>query len=488
MPYQKGTVPDRLKGKGIPQEFVDQFVNVFNSVLKGGGDEASAFRQAYGVMNKALRKAGYRQGKDGKWHKGSRKEEMEPEVLSFPSGGIVLEDGQSRESAMDSGLTYSGTALVDFAVSQQGSWQERYYSPEYNDKCMTYTNEYMERGYPVTVYNRHFSAQSSTENPIGKIIDPLWREGDEIRYRARISPTEKGKEAMILIFDEVMHPTSVRQYECKAALRRIVHGREGKGNSDDEEWILELLEGRIGGIDFCDQPGINGAGIRRLESAPEFLPTTKDVQDAEMTVTGSGDYLVVWDDGEIETMNLDDDSDTEDDMDWKDISLEDIKENRPDLLAEHTVTGLEVLAAANAALQARIKELEDQEMPPDLSQENEALKEALVAAKEQVDAAQFDIKLEQAAHTHIGRIVAKMLREKAVTVENLEAMAKELRDEAIMESVAAFRPGEASPTTKVQGQTHRSDDEDIDFSTIPDLPFKPVVEMSEFEKMLDHTI
>lgn len=74
MPFEKGTVPPRLKGKGIPQKFVNIFINVWNSVYERTQDEGAAYRQAYGVMRKALLKAGYRKGDDGKWHKGEAEE------------------------------------------------------------------------------------------------------------------------------------------------------------------------------------------------------------------------------------------------------------------------------------------------------------------------------------------------------------------------------------------------------------------------------
>jgi len=69
MPLRKGTTPRRLKGKGIPQKFMDQFIGVFNSVYKKTKSDKQAYTQAYGVMNKALYKAGYRKDKDGKWKK-----------------------------------------------------------------------------------------------------------------------------------------------------------------------------------------------------------------------------------------------------------------------------------------------------------------------------------------------------------------------------------------------------------------------------------
>jgi hypothetical protein len=485
MPFQKGTVPGRLKGKGIPQKFIDQFINVYQSVKKKGGDEGSALRQAYSVLNTALRKAGYRQGKDGNWHKTSRKEELEPEVLSFPSGGIVLEENQSLAQALDSGLRYSGTALVDYAISQQGSWRERYYSPEYNDKAMIATNEYMERGYPVTVYNKH-DAVFSSENPIGKIVSPLWREGDEIRYKGRISPTERGREAMILIFDEVMQPTSVRQYECKTALRRIL-GNEDDDNDDkgEERWILELLEGRIGGIDFCDQPGINGAGIKRLESAPEFLPTSGNYLRAD--IPDVDEWEANWDEetGTV-TVYAHYESETEDDMDWKDITLDQLKENRPDLLASHTVAGLEALAVANTGMQARIVELEAREMPPDLSGENAKLKATLAAMQQQVADWQFQVQLEQVSHTLIGKAVAEKLREAGVGPNELAAKAKEYRDAAIMESVASVNPGDYAP----QGKSLLKDEDNADLyrMAIPGMDIRDTSEMDEMQHVIHNII
>ncbi len=87
---KKGTTPDRLKNKGIPQSFVNTFIGTFNTVYEESTDEGRAYRTAYTVMGKALRKAGYRRT-DSKWKKKTATEELEHSEIRSQLRELLLD-------------------------------------------------------------------------------------------------------------------------------------------------------------------------------------------------------------------------------------------------------------------------------------------------------------------------------------------------------------------------------------------------------------
>jgi len=439
MPFTKGTVPDRLKGKGIPQKYVNQFIEVFNSVLDKTGDEGAAYRQAYGVMNKALHKDGYVQGTDGKWHKGGKKKKESfdnkmPLIEEFVVAplvrlsSIVLEE-KTLDAALADGLTFEGVALIDHAVSQLGTGYERYYSPEFNDLCMSRTNAFMDAGHIATVYNSHGSALGgfftmSTEDPIGKLTEHLKRVEDEIHYKAHISPTDAGKNVIMLLYDGVREETSVRIYEHVSESCELLD-KDGKGTG---EFIYNMTDGYIGGIDFCDEAGIPGAGVKRiLESSPAM---TK-VKEKE-----------------------------EEDMEWDELTLEELREKRPDLLNAYAVGLLE---AANAQVATAKQESDAVKAEMEALKANPPKDETAIAANVaaiaelnttiqavnvMVEGLTAQVALERAAQFGIAKIVAEGLRQANPKSEELEAIAKRLWDEALARATA-----EIGVITPVKGKT-----------------------------------
>jgi hypothetical protein len=432
MPFSKGTVPDRLKGKNIPQKYVNQFIDVFNSVLDKTSDEGAAYRQAYGVMNKALHKDGYRQGTDGKWHKGGKrkKESLDEmplleEFVVAPmvrASRIVLEE-KTLDAALAEGLTFEGVALVDHAVSQLGTGFERYYSPEFNDQCLSRTNAYMESGHIATVYNSHGSALGgfftmSTEDPIGKLVEKLKRVGDEIHYKAHITPTDEGRNNIKLLYDGVRLETSVRIYEHVSESCELLD-KEGKGTG---EFIYNMTDGYIGGIDFCDEAGIAGAGVKRiLESKPAWV--LKEVED---------------------------------NMDWSEITLAELKAQRPDVLQEYTAPLIEAAKAQGDEAKAELETAKAS--VAELGTENAALKTDAVALTEKVTTLEAtvtslnaDLALERAAQFGISKAVAEQLRAAKPSAEELAAKAKELWENELTKATAevqAAAKGNAQPVPK----------------------------------------
>lgn len=400
MPFSKGSVSDKLKGKGIPQSHVDQWVEVFNSVLDKTGDEGKAYRQANIVMNNALHKDGFRKGRDGKWHKES--DEVEESIAFIPPPSrlvIVEEEGDTLETHRENGMRIRGVALVDEAVSQLGSGLERYYSKEFNDRCLEHTENFMGRGYPVTVYNTHGSAlggflAAPNKSPIGK-VEKLYREADKIMYEMFISPTQEGRDVIQLVHDNVMSPTSVRIYDFKARYETL----KSEGEDGDES-IMVLEDGYIGGIDFCDVPGIPEAGATEIMEKLEFG------QQREET------------------------------MDWKEVTLDEIKENRLDLLQSYVGEAVQGLLAERDALKQQVSELENK--AADTSK--------IVSLVAEIAAKDAEIQVWESAATPVVKEVARKLKE--IAPEERQSKAEEIRAEAFAAILAEVTPakGEVQET------------------------------------------
>lgn len=406
MPYRVNTTPRQLKGKGIPQKFMNVFINSFNAKLKETGDEGKAFVYAYGSMNKALHNAGYRKGKDGKWSKAHEAQEVQLSYNESMGRRVVLEEGASLETALREGLTFTGIALIDNAVSQLGTGYERFYSQEYNDVCMKNTKRFEGLGHVVTMYNRHGSAQdsmfaASTENPIGKVSN-FRRKEDAILYDAFISPTEKGKEVIQLLFDVVMGETSVRQTEVKSLLHRLNTEQDGDGEGEDYGYLEEMLTGRIAGIDLCDHAGITGAGIVRILDEAMSFDHYEQVEEVDVEIN------------------------------WEELTIEELLEHRKDIVDAHLATQLEVLTTQRAAVEAELARVKT---------ELESAQAAAIAQPVRIAELELKLAIEQAAQIGVGKEIAKVLHERVTDVEQLPNAAKAAREEAIARVLASGAPG-----------------------------------------------
>jgi hypothetical protein len=352
---------------------------------------------------------------------------------------IVLEE-KTLDAALAEGLTFEGVALVDHAVSQLGTGYERYYSPEFNDLCLSKTNAYMESGHIATVYNSHGSALGgffamSTENPIGKLVEKLRRVGDEIHYKAHITATDEGRNNIKLLYDGVRLETSVRIYEHASESCELLD-TEGKGTG---EFIYNMTDGYIGGIDFCDEAGIPGAGVKRiLESKPAWV--LKEVEE---------------------------------DMDWKDVTLEELKAQRPDLLQEYTAPLVEAATLQVDLVKAELEGIKTANA--ELSAENATLKNDAVVLTEKVTSLEgtatsfsADLALERAAQFGISKSVAEQLRVAKPAAEELADKAKELWENELTKATAevqasakgSARPGDKKPDVGDEGYASVEMDED----------------------------
>jgi len=394
MPYTVDSPPEGLKGKGIPAKFIRQFIHVFNGVYDRTKDEASAFSAAYKVMGEALRKAGYTKDKDGKWHKG---EEVQMDTLLETRQKLrILEETESGE------LHFEGMALADNILSEN----KRFYSAEFNNSCMEATNALIASGdLTVTIFSRHGKAIGSfgslpTGLPIGK-VPVLFREGNEIRYKGIIVDTTEGKDVMKLLKSEVMLGTSIRANKYESRDREL----EG-------ETVQEMVSGVLAGIDFTDNPGIIGAGVRRIfEEAPKW-------------------------------------EEEEEDMDWNKVTMEELLENCKPLLDEHTATVVGAVQERATELEGKVEELTATVAA--LTEQKEAAEAKAVEAVEGV--ADLELKLEVAKAAHIGSIskmVYEELSQKVQAEGDIAASLAEAKEKAMTLVLASAGDGLAKGKTDI---------------------------------------
>lgn len=266
-------------------------------------------------------------------------------LLTVEDTPVVEETGEDEQGRKY--LIYRGTALVDNVISGNG----RFYSREANDLIMEATNAYMEEGGIVTVYSRHGKAVTGplgelpTGLPVGKVVKPLWREGDRIRYEARISPTEEGQDVMVLLEDEVLKFSSIRSRPGHfKTVQKKVNGQR----------VDAVVEAVIHGIDLAEAPSIEGAEIDEI--------LTEEIRIEDISIR-----------------------EEDDPMDWKTVTLEDLREQRPDLV-EAVLAGqklTEEVATLKADLVEATQKLKDAEEA--LAQAKTDHETALEALREEKD-------------------------------------------------------------------------------------------------------
>jgi hypothetical protein len=344
-----------------------------------------------------------------------------PDGISIRSDGSLMEEGQTvdnlfslnqpmrlvEEKGDDGVMRVEGVALVDEALSSN----RRYYSRLFNDRCMEETNRAMADGTKpliVTMYARHGKALGPpggmpTALPVGRVVDPFWREGNKIMYRAIIAPTTEGRDVQTLIRTEVMLPTSIRAANYKATTRKM-----------GGMVVEEMQEAIIIGIDFADDPGISGAGIKRvLEEAPEW---DKEQEDREV-----------------------------EDMEWDKLTLEELTEHRKDLLDQHTASVVEalqaqVLATASPELAAAQEKLAEAEVV-----QAKLVEEKLALEKSIADDILKDKIATAARFGTMSQIVYEELCKAVKTEEDIAKLLPSIRDKAMSVVLSGAQPQNARP-------------------------------------------
>jgi len=163
-----------------------------------------------------------------------------------------------------------------------------------------------------------------------------------------------------------------------------------------------MTNGHIGGIDFCDQGGIVGAGVQRiLESAP------------------------TWNHSEEEQ-----------EMEIGELTYEELLEARRDLLDRHVAETVGLLLEDNRQLKEALDKA--QETPSEaLTQENEQLKSGLEAATTQLAQAQESASVYELVATPIVREMATKMS--ALPAEERAGQLEAIRDAAITAQVAELQ-------------------------------------------------
>jgi len=327
-------------------------------------------------------------------------EEGLPFLSAMSKSMVVLEE-------TNDGLRFKGVALIDEAVS----CHDRYYSAAFNDRCMEATNTYMAGGGIVTIYSRHGKAIGSplgglpTDLPVGRVMAPLFREGNEIWYTGFIAPTTEGKDVAVLIRNQVITATSIRALEYESRMRKL-NGRP----------VEEMVSAVLAGIDLADAAGISGAGIREvLEEAPNLTETEEEEQ-----------------------------------MDMKELTAAQLLAERPDLVAELTASALEPVSAQLEDIKPKLAKLEASETA--WTGDKTALVKKLSDLETTLTNAQLRLKIAEAAH--IGQLSRTIYESLQVTVKSeadIPGALRDARDKALIEFTAGIQSGDSRKTAEIKG-------------------------------------
>lgn len=138
MPYTKQNYPDWLKG--APEGVVDVFVAAFNSAYEDYADDDDREAISQRVARAAVKKAGWTQDADGKWHE--KAGEAAPEIrltgdvlresaireTVMPEGGLVIRESADGVKRIVAPLLRVGFSKNSAAVeSRRGKSYPRYY-------------------------------------------------------------------------------------------------------------------------------------------------------------------------------------------------------------------------------------------------------------------------------------------------------------------------------------------------------------------------
>jgi len=341
--------------------------------------------------------------------------EMKPTLVESITPGDNNALLQISEVASDS-MFVEGVALFDGQVSSAG----RLYTREFNDKAMEATLDWMADGHTVTVYSRHGRAipprgqQFSRDIPIGRIVT-LFRKDNAISYQGFIAPTAEGRDVQTLVKTGCLFASSIRT-AIWTSQPATLNGQE----------VEEMLSATIQGIDFADEPGIEGAGVYKiLEGDIEVQPMPVIMESNEQI---------------MEDNNVDE---------LKDVTLEQFKEARSDLV--DAIKG-EVMEAVNETKDTELKGLTREVLDAKCPALVEAIKtETLDATTEETDKLRFEITILEASQLGLSKKLADKVRAAAKTPEEVAEAVVELRKAVVDEALNTNHPKE--PTSAAGKQT-----------------------------------
>lgn len=316
--------------------------------------------------------------------------------------GILEANGVRRGE--DGRLRFTGLALRYNTLSAN-NW---FYGQNMVMDSLERTNRWIAEGNVCTMYSTHGKALGPifslpTESPIGK-YPRFFLEDGKLMYEGQISPTEDGKDMMTLIEDGVVVHTSIRSnmFEAEPATM-IIEGEKVE--------VMEVKWAIINGVDFCDQPGVAGAGIVKvLESAPTF-------------------------------------ESTEENMDFNELTLEALRQERPDLLNSLVVEHLGLLQGQIQEKEAAIAALTAQ-LEGAIAPETVAALEAQVQERDESLAAAL-------AETALWQECAVPLVEKMVELRKADPTL--VVEDARAQAIASLNP----PKDETNTETHEPENDSL---------------------------
>lgn len=270
-------------------------------------------------------------------------------IFEATLSGFMMEEATIEEKGKFA-FVFSANAIPK-ANTEHGvySRNRRLYPPDAVDETYDRTQEFLLEGGVATIYTSHTAAMPAAARlPVGKVLE-IGRAGTAVKVRGGIVDTVEGQDAVKLLDAGVLSTVSLRTHRWESHMEEVGE----LGNIEVMDWCV------IQGVDFTSAPG---------------LPDTQ-VKKEEVT------------------------------MDLKDLTLEELNSQRPDLVEE--------LLAGHEA------EPTFQTPPEDV----------------------LELAILQAASTGIASVVAAKLRAVAKTVEEIEPNVEQARKDAVQE---VFRGREAS--------------------------------------------
>ena len=136
-------------------------------------------------------------------------------------------------------------------------------------------------------------------------------------------------------------------------------------------------------------------------------------------------------------------------IEWEELTIEELLENRRDLVDSHVATQLEVLTTQRTTLTEELAAVKA---------ELESAQAALVAQPERIAELELDLAIEQASQISVGKEIAQLLHERVTAIEQIPEMAAAARDEAITRVISSS----ASGPTNAKGSSRLPDNKDTD--------------------------
>lgn len=323
------------------------------------------------------------------------------------------------ESEQGKPFRFKGIAMIKNSLSGNG----RHYSDKLVEATVNNVKSIIESSgsYPLSVMADHPGMVSNkTLTTVGKIVD-MYLDGDNAIIEAEIANTSIGKDVQELIRGKFVEGLSIRASKAKMKKMNI----NGK-------MVNDVLEMELQGVDLVTNPGVKGAKVLDI---------------IESNQSNSGLFISIEEEEIIEPVSIKE----ENKLNYSEIVLEELKKQRPDLVA---VLKNEFKPVLESELQVdKLQESVDnlttekntlQESLDTLKGEKEVLESDLKSVKESLETKEKELKAIQESEekakrdAHIAESIGKLkfadsvkekLKEKVSVLESTEEIDKVLESE-----------------------------------------------------------